>query len=151
MQVQPQGAIRCDARTEAKVHQQAAIQCGAVYNKHNRPVGKDSVWRRAVELACVARGECRESGSHTEVESPVRGGAWKSVATRDSSGRLRFFKIFSILSKKTPTISVTYKNSHKKKKAFGVLLKQKETPKKERSTEKKKKKKRKLYGRGIEA
>jgi hypothetical protein len=75
--------------------------------------------------------------------------AWKSVATRDSGGRLRFFKIFPILSKKTPTISVTYKNSHKK--AFGVLLKQKETPKKERSNEKKKKKKKKLYGRGMEA
>jgi hypothetical protein len=133
------------------VHQQAAIQCGAVYSKHNRPAGKDSAWRRAVELARVARGESRERGSHAQVESLVHGGAWKSVAVRDSGGRLRFFKIFSILSKKTPTIFVTYKNSHKK--AFAVLLKQKETPKKERSTEKKKKekKKRKLYGRGIEA
>jgi hypothetical protein len=52
------------------------------------------------------------------------------VAARDSGGRLRFFKIFSILSKKTPTISVTYKNSHKKKKAFGVLLKEKRNTKK---------------------
>jgi hypothetical protein len=60
-----------------------------------------------------------------------RGGA------RDSGGRLRFFKIFPILSKKTPTISVTYKNSHKK--AFGVLLKQKETPKKRTLKRRKKK------------
>jgi hypothetical protein len=73
------------------------------------------VWRRAVELARVARGECRARGSHAQVESPARGSAWKSVAARDSGGRLRFFKIFSILGKKTPTISVTYKNSHKKK------------------------------------
>jgi hypothetical protein len=70
------------------------------------------------------------------------------VEARDSGGRLRFFKIFPILSKKTPTISVMYKNSHKK--AFGVLLKQKETPKRTLKLKKKKKKK-KLYGRGMEA
>jgi hypothetical protein len=62
------------------------------------------VWHRAVELARVARGKSGERGSHAQVESPAR----------DSGGRLRFFKTFLILSKKTPTISVTYKNSHKK-------------------------------------
>jgi hypothetical protein len=77
VQVQPQGAIRCDACTEAKVYQQAAIQCGAVYSKHNRPAGKDSVWRRAVELARVARGESGERGSHAQVESLARGRAWQ--------------------------------------------------------------------------
>jgi hypothetical protein len=76
VQVQPQGAIWCDARTEAKVHQQAAIQCGAIYSKHNRPAGNDSVWCRAVELTRVESGE---RGSHAQVESPARGRVWRRV------------------------------------------------------------------------
>jgi hypothetical protein len=64
VQVQPQGAIRCDARIEAMVHQQAAIQCDAVHSKHNRPAGKDLVWRSTVELARVARGESEARVSH---------------------------------------------------------------------------------------